>query len=242
MWKTIGGKCIYQAYNGAKVYQNHFYRWLTLNSDALQTLVNRRTPEKQGLGYIHQLAFAVREDPSECCLLGLGGAGVAHALAPYLKQKRLLAIESNPQVIEIANTYFMTDRLKNLSIIHDNANLFVRSNSMHFQHLMIDVFEANSFPLECSTFEFFTHCRHLLLPNGFLALNLTNLDQQWQLFYHIRNVFFQRTVILPVKGASNMIVLACNSPTITPLLMLLKASPLLKKLVWDAQLGCIAMI
>lgn len=242
MWKTLGGKCIYQAPNGESVYQNYLYRWLTLNSDALQTLISRHSPEKPELGYIHQLAFAVREKPADCCLLGLGGAGVAHALMPYLSNSKILAVESNPAVINIATDYFMVDSLKNLSVLNQDANLFVQQCKTSYQHLMVDLYESHAFPAHCNTLEFFLHCRRLLLPDGILALNLTNVQEQWPLFEHVREIFCQRTVSLPVKGAANMIVLACNSTSVAPLLDLLTKSQRLKELKWDARWGCIARI
>ena len=242
MLKTLGGHCIYEASNGAKVHQNYFYRWLTFNSDCLQTLINRRNPEKPGLGYVHHLGFTVRNQPADSCLLGLGGAGIAHALAPYIHQSRLLAIENNADIIQIANTYFMTDRLKNLSIVNEDAIHFVQSTPVRYQHLMIDLFEADLFPANCSTPEFFGCCKEMLLPNGFLSLNLTNIKQQWTLYNEVRTAFNQRTVVLPVKGSSNMILVACNGPSIRPLLDLFKSSPFLKKLSWDPVLGCIAII
>lgn len=242
MWKTLGGQCIYKAPNGAKVHQNYLYRWLTLSSDALQTLISRRCPEKPELGYIHQLAFAAREKPADCCLLGLGGAGVAHALAPYLNNSKLLAVENNTEVINIATAYFMADRLKNLSVIYQDANLFVQQCETRYQHLMVDLYESHSFPAHCNTHDFFVHCQRLLLPGGILALNLTNVQEQWSLFKHLRDIFCQRTVSLPVKGSANMIVLACNSPSVAPLLDLLTNSQRLKELKWDARWGCIARI
>ena len=242
MWKTLGGRCIYQAPNGAKVHQNYIYRWLTLNSDALQTLINRRSPQNPELGYIHQMAFAVRERPADCCLLGLGGAGVAHALMPYLKNSTLLVVENNPEVISIATDYFMSDRLKNLSIIKQDANLFVQQCNTRYQHLMVDLYESHAFPAHCSTPDFFLGCRNLLLHDGILALNLTNLQEQWSLFRQVREIFCQRTVSLPVKGSANMIVLACNSSSVAPLLDLLTKSQRLKELKWDARWGCIARI
>lgn len=242
MWKTLGGRCIYQAPNGAKVHQNIFFRWLTLGSDALQTLINRRSPEKPELGYIHQLALAVRAQPGECCLLGLGGAGVAHALATYLGDIKIIAVENNLDVIKIASTYFMADKLKNLTIIEQDANLFVQQCNTRFQHLLVDLYESHAFPTQCNTLDFFINCKRLLLPDGILALNITNIQEQSSLFNYLREIFCQRTVTLPVKGAANMIVLACNSSTIAPLLDLLTNSGDLKELKWDTRWGCIARI
>jgi len=242
MWKTLSGHCIYKTSEEVRVHQNHLYRWLTFGSDALHTLISRRHPEKPRLNYIHQLGFAAREKPGESCLLGLGGAGVAHALAPYLKDFALDAVENNPEIIEIASRFFMTERLTNLSVYHEDANDFVQKSSARYQHLMIDLYDAHSFPSHCNTHDFFVHCRELLFPKGILALNLTNVVEQRMLFDYIRDIFFERTVSLPVKGAANMIVLAYNGSTITPLLDLLKNSGRLKKLCWNAEWGCIAGI
>lgn len=242
MWKTLGGKCIYESPTGAKVYQNVLYRWLTLNSPALQTLINRSSPKTIELGYIRQLSFAARIEPADCCLLGLGGGGVAHALAPYLRNSRLLIVEKNYDVIRIARQYFMMDRLNNVSIVNDNAREFVASSKKQYQHLMIDLYDAHDYPPECNTIEFFKHCHGLLLPNGVLAINLTNLNEQWSIFTWVRTIFFQHTVVLPVKGTSNMVIFASNSASIKPILNLLINSQFLKKLSWDSKWGCIAMI
>ena len=242
MLKTLGGRCIYKTQNQIQVHQNLFYRWLTLGSNELHTLISRRHPEKPGLDYIHQLSFAVRTQPAECCLLGLGGAGIVHALAPYLGSAQLHAIENNTDIIEIAQKYFMIDRLKNLRVIHQDASLFVKECKNRYQHLMVDLFDAHSFPTQCSTPDFFEDCRRLLLNEGIFALNLTNIQEQWSLFSHVRTIFFDRTVSLPVKGAANMIVLACNGLSIAPLIELLKESGCLKKLSWEPRWGCVAEI
>ena len=240
IWKTKGGRCIHHAANGANVYQNLLYRWLTFESKAIQTIINRRHPERCELRYINHLAISVRTQPADCCLLGLGGAAVAHLLAPHLGQSKLFAVERDIEVIDIARTYFMTDRLKNLNVVHEEANQFLQQCKTHYQHLLVDLFDANSFPAECNTPNFFEHCRRILLPDGILAINLANLHEQWSIFKLIRAIFQQRTVSLPVKGTANMVVLACNSQSVTSLLDVINENQQLKKLSWDAKWGCVA--
>lgn len=242
MWKRSAGRCIFQAENGAKVYQNMLFRWLTIDSDLLQTMINRWHPARPALTYIHEFTFAVRSQPADCCLLGLGGAGVAHALAPYLGKSTLTAVEYDSDIIDIAKQYFMLEKLKQLHIIHQDANLFVQASNTQYQHLMVDLFESHAFPSQCTTADFFINCRRLLLPNGILAVNLTNLDEQWPLFQLIRDIFCQCTVSLPILHSANMIVLACNNPSVNPLLDLLKNNKKLKKLSWEPAWGYIAQL
>lgn len=242
MWKTFLGRGIYKDSSGVIVWQNLSYRWLTLESDAIQTLINRRHPERAGLQYIPALMMAAQVMPATSCLLGLGGAGVAHALAPYFQNSRLDVIESNLEVIKIADAYFMTGQLKHLNIIHQDAKLFVQSTHTQYQHVMVDLFNAHTFPEHCNTSVFFANCRRILLPEGILAVNLANTHEQWPIFSIIREHFQYCTVAIPVKGSANMVVLANKGKSVEPLLELCKQRFHKINLTWDSKWGWIADI
>jgi len=240
MKKTWFGKCIYQSNTGAKVHQNFFYRWLTLGGNELHSMINRRNPHRISLNYIHQLIFAILERPSEYCLLGLGGAGVIHALEPCLHQRNNVAVENNADIITIAHSYFYSKSIKNLNIIQQDAAQYVQTCHRKFGHVLVDLFGKESFPAQCNTQEFFNHCKRLLLPDGFLAVNITDLNEESSTLRHIRNTFSNKTVLLPVKGASNVIALCCNSESLDYLINILTNSAQVKSLSWDSDLGCIA--
>ena len=240
IWRTIAGRCIHRGSNGLQVRQNLIYRWLTFDSPAIQTLLNYRHPERFGLNYINALTLPARTHPAPSCLLGLGGAGIAHALAPCFGDIQLDAIEHSLEVIEISSRYFMTDQLKNLHIIHQDAVVHVHHTTSRYQHLMIDLFNAHSFPEHCNNNDFFMNCKRLLLPHGVLAVNLANLREHWSVFMNIRDQFQQCTVCIPIKGTANVVVLAYKGASIKPLLSLLENNHPIKKLTWDSQWGCVA--
>ncbi|RUQ99564.1 spermidine synthase [Legionella septentrionalis] len=242
MWKTLAGQCIFATPNGAKVHQNLFYRWLTLGSDSLQSMINRRNPAKPGLSYIKHLTFAVRTQPADCCLLGLGGAGVAHALAPLFPSLSMLAVENNPEVIHIAYKYFMAGEIKNLHVLQEDANLFVQQHTRRYQHVLLDLYEAHSFPSHCNTPKFFNACYNLLYKNGILAVNLANINEHWSIFRHIHTQFNGNLIALPVKNTANLIILACRTATLSPYLETLRKSGELKKLFWEPRWGHVAEI
>lgn len=239
MWKTILGRCIYESNSGFQVHQNARYRWLTTGNHVLQTLINRRHPEKIGLEYISPLVQMVLTFPGDCCLLGLGGGGIPHALFPALANANMVAVDSSQDVIDIATKYFKTDRVINLTTIHQNAQDFVQSISQTYQHIIIDVYNSNHYPIECNNDAFFTHCKALLKPEGIMTINLIDLRKQWPLFQRIRNQFNNCTITVPIKGTSNSLVFAFNLEKSRHFLNKIGTIQCIKSLVWDPLWGCI---
>ncbi len=239
MWKTYFSRCIYDS-SGIQIYQNRRYRWLTFGTQALQSLIDRRHPERPGLDYIHAFTCLARTIHGSICLLGLGGAGVAHALMPHLGSCSFDGVESNLDVIEVGVNFFFTKTIKPLNIIHQDAFLHVKHTSSRYQHLLIDLFTADAFPNHCNNDLFFQHCHHILLPGGFLAVNLANPQEHWRIFNSIRTQFNQCTLSIPIKRTSNLIILAYKGDSINTLLNLLHSR--IKHVFWDAKWGCVAQI
>lgn len=209
MWKTKFGRCIYESSSGYKVHQNIFYRWLTLGSNALQTVINRKKPAQPVLYYLPALTLMARYYPNNACLLGLGGAGVALMLSEL---PSIEAIDNSEEVIDIAQRFFITKSLKNLTIIHDNAMNYVQHKNLSYSHLIIDLYNANHFPPECLNEQFFSFCKKIISEEGFLAINLANLKEQWPIFQLVKEQF-NCTVVIPIKRSANMVIIAakCNN-------------------------------
>ena len=240
MWKTMAGRCIYQSPAKISVYQNPLYRWLRFDSRAIQTLINRLQPERPGLDYVKPLISIAREFPGDCCLLGLGGAGVAHALKPYIHQYQFTVVENSAEVIQIADKYFNSSAIPGMRIIQQDANVFVDSYHARFSHIMIDLFDAHSFPQHCNNELFFSHCKNRLMLDGILAINLANYFEQWPIFQIVRKTFEGRTVSIPVKKTANLIVFAINANSTKSLLQKLQSCPNVNKTYYHPKWGFVA--
>ncbi len=239
-WKTAAGKRIYHSPE-LSVYQNPLYRWLVFKDQInLQTLLHRYQPHKPALSYLQPFTTALRTHPGPTCLLGLGGGAVAH-MAASLKDCSMVAVEANSEVISIASRYFMTNTLKNLNILHQDAHTYVTQCSDVYQHILIDIYTAQGFPNTCAQLGFFQHCQRLLSCHGILALNLVNINQDFSVLQHIRHVFKHATVCIPVSGSANVVVLA--SASLSYLMALLQQqTPHLKTLIWDSVFGYMCRI
>jgi spermidine synthase len=236
-WKVRWGRLIHQV-DAIQVYQNIAYRWLTLSSPALQTLINRRTPSHIELTYLRALTYAARKNPGACCVLGLGGGGVAHALAPVFNTIPLTAVECSQPIIEIASEFFMVDKLHNLTIVHQDAHVFVTEHLSCYQHLLVDLFNDKNFPSHCNSPLFFAQCKQRLLPEGILAVNLASLTQQLPILRLIRECFLNQTLLLPVRNTTNLIVFAAHN--IQPLLSICYQDKQIKTLNWHPEWGNVA--
>ena len=205
MWQTKFGTCIYTSPSGYKLYENFFFRWLTLGSDALQTVISKRNPKKPILYYLPALTLMARTLPNNSCILGVGGAGVAQMLAS--KDYSISAIDSSDEILYIAQRYFMIDQLPNLNLIHQNAENYVQTCTHKYPHLIVDLYNANQFPQECNNDHFFLQCKNLLEKDGFFSINLANIKEQWPIYQLIKRCF-KNTLIIPIKKCSNMIIIA----------------------------------
>ncbi len=206
-WFTKFGKCIYTSPSGYKVYDNILYRWLTLDSDVLQTVINKIMIKSPILYYVPALTLMTRNQPEDACILGLGGAGVVHGLSSF--PFSITAVEISSEVIDIAKKYFKIDSLSNLELVHQPAELYLEQNTKQFGHIMVDLYNAQSFPPECNSTHFFLQCKNNLKENGFLAVNLANSKEQYAIFQLIKE-HFTNTMVIPVEKCANMVIIASN--------------------------------
>lgn len=239
MWQTRYGTCIYTSASGYKVYQNLFYRWLTLDSSALQTVLNRRAPYKPVLYYLPALTLMARTLPNSICLLGLGGAGVPHMLHHHNPSQSITAVDNSEEIIQLAKQFFMIDRIPTLKLIHQNAFHFLKHSSTQYPHLLVDLYDANFFPKDCANEAFFMLCKERISDEGFVAINLANRKEQWPIFQLIKKQFMN-TLVIPVKKSSNIVVIASKQEQQESLIYNVEQSGVLKNIKWDQFWGYVS--
>lgn len=241
MWKNKFGRCIFESSGGYGVYQNLRYRWLHLGSTAIQTLINRYHPMYPALEYIPLLLCAAKQWPGKTCLLGLGGAGVAHALAPYVGHEKIHAVEYSSEVISIGAAYFKINCISSLIIHELDANDFVQNETGQYKHVLIDLFDAKHFPKHCLTDVFFQHCKRILDPDGIMAINIANASERKRIFQLIQSQFNRSIITLSAKRCSNWVMLASQLP-INALIDRFIQNKVFNRLYWDSEWGYVGSL
>ena len=236
MWQTAFGKCIYQTDQGIQVWQNPRYRWLTLGSSAIQTLIKRKSPEKPILEYIPALTKPLRLYPADFILFGLGGAGLLHYVQHSMPAIPGTVIEIDSEVIATAQQFFSLAKLPQLEVLCQSADDFLAHSKQQIKHLLIDIYGASSLPPCCLDINFYRQSHALLNEDGFLAMNIANGQEQLEVLSLIRAVFSGQTLIIPMKQSANIVVLAGKSG-VKGLLADLEAAGQVKSLVWNKVWG-----
>lgn len=236
MWQTKLGRCIYRGTDGLEVWQNSRYRWLTLGSAAIQTLIHRKRPQKAMLEYLPAITLALRCYPADFLLCGLGGAGLLHYLRPLLPETQGEVVEVSQAVIDTAEQYFALRDSLPVSLHCQSAEVFLRQTDRQFSHLLIDIHGAEALPAFCLDRQFYLDCHQRLTEDGHLAMNIANGKEQLEVLMRIRSVFGGQTLTIPMRRSANIVVLAARK-SIKPLLTALQDSRQVKTLVWNKDWG-----
>lgn len=158
------------------------------------------------------LSLAWSPDPRAVYMAGVGGGRVALALHHFFPDLELFCSELEPEIVQIAQTYFGLPQGGRLHIAIEDGREYLVRRTMRYDLILLDVFLDNGYsPYRMATVEFFSLCRERLTPNGALAVNLLANDpfvarklQSLAAIFPTVRLFTAR----PVDGDENLVALA----------------------------------
>ncbi len=111
-------------------------------------------------------------------ILGVAGGSVIKTLIDEIEFKgKITGVEIDPEIIEIANTYFKLNTISNLKIINDDAFEFVLKNKECYDLIIIDVFQDTTMPNFLFEKFFMNRIGSLLNLNGCILFNTMLLNE-----------------------------------------------------------------
>lgn len=112
-------------------------------------------------------------------LLGFGTGSVAELLLEkYKKDCRIVGIERDAVVIELAHKYFNIDRFRDITLYHADAFKYVHSCEEKFDLIVIDVFVGSKVPPYFEDEKFLLAINKLISVDGIVLYNRAFFDQQ----------------------------------------------------------------
>jgi len=105
-------------------------------------------------------------------VLGVAGGSVIKTLVNEIHFKgKITGVEIDPEIIEIANTYFKLNEIPNLSIVIDDAFEFVLKTNETYNLIIIDIFQDTNMPNFLFEKFFIDRIGSLLNLNGYILFN-----------------------------------------------------------------------
>lgn len=131
---------------------------------------------KKGLKYI---GFERIRKFESVLILGVAGGSVIKTLVNEIKYTgKITGVEIDKEVLEIANTYFKLNEIKNLELVVDDAFEFVLKTKYKYDLIIIDIFQDTTMPNFLFEDFFINRINFLLNSNGFILFNTMVINEK----------------------------------------------------------------
>lgn len=141
---------------------------------------------KKGLKYI---GYERIRNYENVLVLGVAGGSVIKTLVGDIKFKgKITGVEIDPEIVEIATTYFKLNEIDNLELVVEDAFEFVLKTKTHYDLIIIDVFQDIIMPNFLFEDYFIQRINFLLNVNGFILFNTMVINEQ----NRVRNIDYKK--------------------------------------------------
>jgi len=162
---------------------------------------------------LQQIGFEKVAQMGEILVLGVAAGSVIQTLRNEIKHSnRITGIEIDPEVIEIAKTYFKIHEVNNLRLIIYDAFEFVLRTKNTYDLIVIDVFDDIDMPNFLFETFFLHRIQQILNPHGKVLFNTMTLNSK----HHERNekylvdaaAYFDVTPLTKIESHNQIIILS----------------------------------
>ena len=139
---------------------------------------------RKGLKYI---GFERIKNFETVLVLGVAGGSVIKTLVDEIKFKgKIIGVEIDENIVEIANNYFDIDKIPNCKIIIDDAFEYILKTKNTYDLIIIDIFQDTTMPNFLFQDFFIQRINDLVNVNGFILFNtmvISKADEERNLKY-----------------------------------------------------------
>ncbi|HEY7532022.1 MAG TPA: fused MFS/spermidine synthase [Nitrospiraceae bacterium] len=112
--------------------------------------------------------------PTRALILGHGGGSLAKWIGKQWPNVELDAVEFDPTVVRMAETYFAYQPPPQHHVYVKDARAFLQGTDRMYDLIWVDAFARHMVPFHLTTVEFYAELRAHLAPDGILAVNLAS--------------------------------------------------------------------
>lgn len=184
---------------------------LCFDITAVQSQMNPAKPDSLTLGYTRTMmgCLLFNPKPKHITMLGLGGGSLAKYCHRYLADANITAVEINPDIIALRNTFAIPNDSSRFHIHCGDGAEFIANPPATTDLLMVDGFDVTGQAPSLCTQRFYNDCYKALGKHGILVVNMCGDGRQIALYVsRIRHSFANSVVVIPSEDCDNQIVFA----------------------------------
>lgn len=213
----------------------------TLESDRIQQAGVDLRDGEPALHYPRWSALALVLNPriERMLVLGLGGGSTGGYLQRRVPHLRIDSVDVDPAVPEVARRYLRFAPRPGDRVFVADARSFLHGSNERWDLIFCDTYIGLSVPFHLTTVQFLDEVKRHLTPDGIFMVNLAaGLEDPFsQAMYNTVRDRFQSVYVFPVRGASNVEVLATERPAVLPPQLAARARELEARFPFDPTLS-----
>jgi spermidine synthase len=188
-------------------------RTLRFGKDGMrQSVVKPGDPDHLALPYaeVMLVGLALSEDPRRFLVVGLGGGTLPMFLRKYYPNAVIDAVDIDPDVVDVAKRFFGFREDRHMIAHVSDGRRFVENARRPYDLIFLDAFGAAGTPSHLTTQEFLEAVRRAVAPGGAVVANLWghSANPLYGSMVRTYQEVFDELLILEVRGAGNMVLLA----------------------------------
>lgn len=149
---------------------------------------------------------------ADSLFLGAAGGVALKQHARVWPGSRVVGVELDPAVIEVARDFFGLSELPEIELVAEDARWYVRETRERFDVAAIDLYVTGHIPFFTTTTEFFQELQSKLEHDGVLIMNVLSLQPGDDLIGPLVNTVRQAFASTFLIGWGNVMLVATKSP------------------------------
>jgi len=149
-------------------------------------------------------------------VLGVAGGSVVKTLITDFEfTKSITGVELDSEIIEIANSYFNLNKIRNFKCVIGDAEQFVATSKESYDLIIIDIFKDTEMPEFLFHDSFIDTVKQRLNKNGYILFNMMVLDKTKKdkiedYLQHFDDKNYTKKVITKVEQYNDLIIISKN--------------------------------
>jgi spermidine synthase len=115
------------------------------------------------------------EEVKSALILGVAGGTIPRLLIEKYPQIELTCVDNSQEIVDWARENFDLSKI-NMDLVVQDGFFFVKTTSLKFDLIVVDMWDGYWFPFKSLTKEFIDQCKKRLNKGGWVYVNTPNLD------------------------------------------------------------------